>query len=68
MQAFPVDMILQIGAVRRDGTLRLAADAFSTICMLWHSARRGAASFGSVGPLQASNANTLQRRDRRGSI
>ncbi len=68
MQAFSSDVILQIGAVRRDGTLRLAADAFSTIRLLWQDARKGATPLGSVGPLQAANANVLQRRGRRGPI
>ncbi len=68
MQAFPVDMILQIGAVRRDGTLPLAADAFDTIRLLWRGARKGATLLGSVGRLQAANANILQRCDRRGPM
>lgn len=64
MRVFPIDMALQIGVVRRDGTLRLAADAFNTIRLLWQGARKGAALLGSVGPLQAANANIFQRRDR----
>ena len=68
MLTFPVEMVLQIGAVRRDGTLPIATDVFSTIRTLWQGARSGRTALGNTGPLQASNANIQQRRDRRGPV
>ena len=68
MQAFRIDIIAQIGRVRRDGTLPLAADAFDRICLLWHDARDGNPRLGGIGPLQAVNTNCQQRRNLRGPV
>ena len=66
MLTSPVKMVLQIGAVRRDGTLPIATEVFSTIRTLWQAARNGGTALGNTGPLQASNANIPQRHGRRG--
>ena len=64
----PVKMALQIGAVRRDGTLPVATEVFGTIRKLWQGARTGGTAPGNTGPLQASNANVPQRRGWRGPV
>ena len=64
----PVKMVLQIGAVGRDGTLPIATEVFSTIRTLWQGAHDGGTALGNTGPLRASNANALQRGDRRGPV
>ena len=66
MRTFPFRMILKIGAVRRDGTLPFAADAFVTICLAVPEERRSGGLFGIDHPLQASNDNKAPCRNRQG--
>ena len=66
MRAFRIDIIAEIGMVRRNGPLPLAADAFERICLLWQEARNGDPRLGGIGPLQAANTNCQQRRNLQG--